>query len=272
MSGDDETAVAAANARLLTLRAQRAASAPSEPAPPRRDPQDAAHDAAMDALGGLVGRLQRLRPMTEREEFYDRMENGFAEIGRSMQAMQRRMAERGIHPKGDIAAGLMAWNPEHPGWVKTREAMDALGGRCSMLLLTGNTGAGKSTVAGRLVVERRVVGENAAIPYFVSAQRLSTALATPFDDERKKLAARCEAAAVVAIDDLLRVKLSEAQLRALQEFVAMRAPLGRLSIFTSNLEPKPLVEAFIDSRVADRIRGRFAAVHFTGDSLRGRKA
>lgn len=269
MNGEDDAVEAKFNARLMALRASLASKRPA--ASRAAELQDAAHDAVRGAVAGLVERLHQIRPMSEREEFFDRMENGLAAVGRGVYDMRRRMAVRGIHPDGEIAAGLLAWNDEHAGWVKTREAMEKLAGRCSLLMLTGNVGTGKSTIAGRLVVERRITGDVAAIPYFVSAARLSTALATPFDEERKQLKARCEAAPVVAIDDVLRVKLSEDQLRALQEFVATRAPIGRLTILTSNLEPKPLVEAFIDSRVADRIRGRFAAVHFTGESLRGRK-
>ena len=259
MSASDE-AVAAAQAALMVRRAELAAARKAGATTEERRP-DPFGGGVSEAMASI---LSKLRPMTEREEGYDVLVRGFGAVGSSVLTMLERCAARGIDPRGDICAALLAWDGGAP-WRLTQEA---LARNPVLLLLAGNKGTGKSSTGGRILVEHRVTA-GGPTPYFVSAKRLGVALATPYDPTRAALKERCERAPVIVIDDFLRTAMAEDHLRALQEFVAQRATVRKLTIATTNIEPTAFVRAFIDERLADRLRGRFATVHFTGASRRG---
>lgn len=141
------------------------------------------------------------------------------------------------------------------------------------LLLTGDVGVGKSGIAASLLsawLRSGQAGLHVSMPMFFSRIRATYRDNGDPLDELDVLGAVVSVPLLV-LDDLGVVSLSEWGREKLYTLIDQRAAGGHRTIITSNLRvPDGSLEAYLGSRIWDRIRGLADVVNITGESLRGR--
>jgi hypothetical protein len=244
------------NQRLLALRSQA----------PRHGHASITGGADV-VIHRVVERLTNV-PTVSREHYQVR--EFLLALRDAMREMRRRAARRGISPDGDIMEALLSWDADEAS--RELDAWQRSGDR--LLLITGNKGAGKSSLAGRAMMLHpyHSDGEEAP-PYIITAHALAEALARPYDEPRRAIVRRASSLRLIVIDDYGSVALDEEQSQKMNDYLCRSLATGVRVIITSNEEPKVLqTMLFRDGRLRDRAQLGMRAMHLSNSSRRVAKA
>lgn len=248
------------NQRLMALRSR--VVRPPAPADEER------HAAGPNGIAQRVAERLTAVPTVSREHWYVR--EFLTNLADAIREMRRRAARRGIAPDGDILRALLAWEPDAASaqldaWIRSEDRL---------LIITGNKGAGKSSLAGRAMMLHPYHSDGVeAPPYIIAAHALGEALARPFDEPRKAIVRRVSSLKLIVIDDYGSVSLDEEQSQKMIDYLCRSLTTGVRVIITSNEEPNKLQALlFSDGRLRDRARLGMLAMHLSNASRRARAA